>query len=49
MPEAVPARKPAGAVVEQPPKAAAPAPTPVARSDDPYDPAVFNRAMQPRR
>lgn len=45
-PTAVPAKKPARAVVEQPPKPGTPTPAPAAKSDDPYDPAVFNGARR---
>jgi hypothetical protein len=48
-PEAVPTRKPTAMSASQPAAPARPAPAPAAKSDDPYDPAVFNRATQPRR
>jgi hypothetical protein len=47
MPTAVPPKKPARAVVEQPPKTVTPAPASTLKPDDPYDPAVFNQAMHP--
>ena len=54
MPEAVPVRKPTRARVgtsRQPPTTAdgRTASARRAKSDDPYDPSVFNRAMQPGR
>jgi hypothetical protein len=49
MPEVVPAKKPTGVTAQQPPLSATPAPATVEKSDDPYDPAVFNRATQPGR
>lgn len=49
MPEAVPMRKPTGMTAQQAPMNAIPAPVTGLKSDDPYDPTVFNRATQPKR
>jgi hypothetical protein len=49
MPETVPARKPTVMSAPQPAAIALPAPSPVVKSDDPYDPAVFNRATRPQK
>jgi hypothetical protein len=47
MPPAVPAKRPAAMAPTTATATAAPTPPPVAKVDDPYDPAVFNRAMHP--
>jgi hypothetical protein len=46
MPQAVP-KKPTRAVAQHPPKTPAAAPAPATKPEDPYDPAVFNRATHP--